>query len=279
MIGKQATFICPAAKDNVLALGWLTQFPTILTTFSSVSNSFRISFGVHIFDVPMTSDSLYYISKEQVKLILTHVNSVSNNVKADVSKAYSKEQLTRAHEVRRLHYALLHPADAVLIKALKYGLLLGTRLTAQDVYLYRLIFGACPCCLAGKTISPSYTTSFSPPALMPGQIVHVDLIPFPEICLGGIQYHLLACDEFSTYVHSFAMKTKSNIDIIVAFTSLVSYFKQFGHDVKFIHSDHESALISATSYLNSQGIQHNTITLYQHEQNLNVMFKLSMLDF
>jgi hypothetical protein len=115
VIGKQATFICPSAKDNVLALGWLSQFPTILTTFSSVSNSFRISFGVHIFDVPMTSDSLYYISKEQVKLILTHVNNVTTNVKANVSKAYSKEQLTRAHEVRRLHYALLHPADAVLI--------------------------------------------------------------------------------------------------------------------------------------------------------------------
>ena len=92
----------------------------------------------------MTSDSLYYISKEQVKSILTHVNIVTNNVKADVSKAYSNEQLTRAHEVRRLNYALLHPAYAVLIKALKYGLLLGTRLTAQDMYLYRIIFGSCP---------------------------------------------------------------------------------------------------------------------------------------
>ena len=118
-----------------------------------------------------------------------------------------------------------YTADAVLIKALKYGLLLGMRLTAQDVYLYRLIFGAYPCCLAGKMFSPSYTMSLSPLALMPGHIVHVDLIPFPEICLGDIQYHMLAFDEFSAYVHSFAMKTKSNIDIIVAFTSLVSYFK------------------------------------------------------
>jgi hypothetical protein len=33
---------------------------------------------------------------------------------ADVTKAYSKEQLTRSNEVRRLHYALLHPADAAL---------------------------------------------------------------------------------------------------------------------------------------------------------------------
>ena len=76
-----------------------------------------------MFDVPMTSDSLYYISKERVKTILRHVNSITNNVKADVSKAYSKEQLARANEVRCLHYALLHPVDEVLIEALKYGLL------------------------------------------------------------------------------------------------------------------------------------------------------------
>ena len=84
----------------------------------------------------MTSDSLYYICKEQVKLILTHLDNVTTNVKADVSKVYSEEQLTRENEVRRLHYALLHPADAVLMKALKYGLLLGTRLTGPDVYLF-----------------------------------------------------------------------------------------------------------------------------------------------
>ena len=124
----------------------------------------------HIFDVPMTSDSLYYIGKEQVKTIFTCVNSVTNNVKADVSEANSKEQLTRANEVRRLHYALLHAADAALIKSVKYGLLLGTRLTADYVYFYRLIFGACPCCLADKTIIPSYTTFLSPPALMLGHI-------------------------------------------------------------------------------------------------------------
>jgi len=134
-------------------------------------------------------------------------------------------QLTRPNEVRSLHYALLYPADAVLISALKFGLLLETRLKAHDVYLYGLIFGAYPCCRAGKMMSPSYTTSLSPPALMPDHIVHVDQIPFPEICLGDIQYHLLACDEFSTYVHSFAMNNKRIIDIIVAFNSLVSYFK------------------------------------------------------
>ena len=46
------------------------------------------------------------------------------------------------------------------------------------------------------------------------------------------------------------MKTKNNSDIIFALTSLVLYFEQHGYDTKFIHSDHEIALISATSFLN-----------------------------
>ena len=85
---------------------------------------------------------------------------------------------------------------------------------------------------------------------MPGSVGHIDLIFFPEISLGGIQYHMLICDEFSTYLQSFAMNTKSNSDIIVALISLVSYFKQYGYDIKVIHYDHESALISATSFIN-----------------------------
>ena len=36
-----------------------------------------------------------------------------------------------AHEARKLHYTLLHPSDPVLMKALKYGLIVGTQ-TAQD---------------------------------------------------------------------------------------------------------------------------------------------------
>ena len=86
--------------------------------------------------------------------------------------------------------------------------------------------------------------------------------------LGVRQYHMLVCDEFSTYLHSIAMKTKNSSDIILALTSLVSYYKQYGYDIKSIHSDHETALISATTFLYQQGIQYQTISPYQHEQKL-----------
>jgi len=69
-------------------------------------------------------------------------------------------------------------------------------------------------------------------------------------------------------IHFNAMKTKSNSNLIAALTSLVSYFKQYGYDIKVIHSDHEGALISATSFINQQGIQYHTISPYQQEQKL-----------
>jgi len=73
-IGHQVAFICPSDKDNVLSLGWMTQFPSIVTTFSNMDNAFRIKFWSKTFTVPMASDSLYYLSKSHVKLLLTHVN-------------------------------------------------------------------------------------------------------------------------------------------------------------------------------------------------------------
>jgi len=131
-----------------------------MTTFNSIDNIYRIAFGNTIFNIEMAKDSLHYLSKEQVQQILTHVNHVT-----------------------REHYALLHPSDATLIKPLKYGLIVGTRLTSQDVYLYRLVFGVCPCCLAGKTKNSSFSESKTPSFLMPGHTVNVDLIPFNEKCV------------------------------------------------------------------------------------------------
>ena len=56
----------------------------------------------------MAKDSFYYLSKEQIQQILTHVNNVSQRVKVDITKVFCKEQISRANEVRRWHDALLH---------------------------------------------------------------------------------------------------------------------------------------------------------------------------
>jgi hypothetical protein len=151
IVGNSPVLICPNISDNIISQGWLAENKSIITTFNSVDNSYTIAFGATKFRINMANDRLYYLSKDQIKQILTHVNNVTNLVKVDKGTVFTKEQLTRANEVRSLHYSLLHPSDSTLIKSLKYGLIIGTRLTAQDVYVYRLVYGACPACLAGKT--------------------------------------------------------------------------------------------------------------------------------
>jgi hypothetical protein len=80
--------------DNVLSQGWLAKHKSIMTTFNSIDNTYRIAFGNTIFNVEMAKDSLYYLSKEQVQQILTHVNHVTQHVKVDVTKVFTKEQLS-----------------------------------------------------------------------------------------------------------------------------------------------------------------------------------------
>jgi len=93
---------------------------------------------------------------------------------------------------------------------------------------------------------------------MPEYIIHIDIIAFTDICEGSIQYHLLyftllCCDEFSTHLPSFPMRTKSNNDIILAFTLMISFYKQHGYTIQIIPSDHETTILSAQVFLNHQG--------------------------
>ena len=101
------------------------------------------------------------------------------------------------------------------------------------------------------------------------------MFPFTDLTLPpllkyvwGIQHHVRKRDEFSTYLYSIPMKTKSKSDIITVFTTLIAYFKQFGYDIHTLHSDHESSLMSAMVFLNQQGIKYLTIAPYQHEQKV-----------
>ena len=105
---------------------------------------------------------------------------------------------------------------------------------------------------------------------MLGHIVHINIIPFTEMCVGGIQYHLLCCDEFSTNLQSFPRKTKSHTDVILGFTTMIAFYKQYGYTVQVIQSDHETTILSAQIFLNQQGIQVKTIAPYQHEQKLEL---------
>jgi len=72
---------------------------------------------------------------------------------------------------------------------------------------------------------------------MPERIAHA---PFTDICIGGIEHHLLCCDDFSTHLQSFPLK--SNNDTILAVTLTIAFYKQHGCTIKVIHSDGRGAV-------------------------------------
>ena len=51
---------------------------------------------------------------------------------------------------------------------------------------------------------------------------------------------------------------------------MIAFYKQYGHTIYVIHSDHETTILSAQIFLNQQGIQLKTIAPYQQEQNLEI---------
>jgi len=74
---------------NVLSQGLLAQNKSIMTTFNSTDNIYRISFGNKTFHISMAKHSFHYLRKEQVQQILTHVNNISQHVKVDITKVFS----------------------------------------------------------------------------------------------------------------------------------------------------------------------------------------------
>jgi hypothetical protein len=76
----------------------------------------------------------------------------------------------------------------------------------------------------------------------------------------------LICNHF--------LKSKSNQDIILAFTLMISFFQQYDYSVQIIHSDHENTILSAQTFLNQQNMH-----LINMSENWNAMFKQLMVDF
>ena len=97
IVENSPILICPTMTDNVLSQCWLAKSKSIMTTYNSIDNVCCISFGNTTFRIEMPNDSLYYLSKDQVRKVLALVNNIDNNVKIDVTKVFSKEQLVRAN--------------------------------------------------------------------------------------------------------------------------------------------------------------------------------------
>ncbi len=168
-----------------------------------------------------------------------------------------------------MHNILMHPSNTRLIAALDSGLIVGTPLTATDVRNAAAIYGKCIHCMAGKITRPSYSSSSTTlPAQRVGSILHCDLYGFSETTIAGNKYFLLCVDEFSGYLSFIVLKSKSSPSICEGFKKLIMHYRSHKHTVVMIHADSENNLSSCETYLNSEGIQLQSVPPYQHEQRM-----------
>jgi len=74
--------------------------------------------------------------------------------------------------------------------------------------------------------------------LMPGHVVHVDLIPHLLKYVWGIQHHVYICDEFSTYfiICIQSMKSISNSDV-TAFNTMIKQMLSVSELTRFLEAE------------------------------------------
>jgi hypothetical protein len=214
-------------------------------------------------------------SYSQEAFTTTQDDKLSDNItrEEEVDKkkqmiVYTKEQIARAQEVIKLHLSLDHPSNYNLINALNNGIILGTRLTEQDVVRSEHVFGKCIHCIAGKTVKPAFKPSESEPAEKIASIIHADIHTFSDLTIGSNVGCIISVDEFSCYIYVVMLKSKSMLYLNLAFDDIISHYKLYGHSVVKFQTDSESNLGACTIHLTEVGVILEQVPPYQHAQRI-----------
>lgn len=185
-----------------------------------------------------------------------------------VIKHYTPEERSRALKAWRLCPLLGHPGFETIKRDLNNNCLLGTNLTARDVTNGVELYGPCLGCLEGKMRGPDETPSTSPPAYEVGEHLHADIVPLSAVSIGGGTVMLAAVDEKSGYFSLVIMPDKGAKTIGTSFEHIVSFYKTYGHTVKKVTTDSESALLKAKQPLGLLGVQLTATPAGMHEKRV-----------
>jgi hypothetical protein len=166
----------------------------------------------------------------------------------------SSDEIRRAHEARRLHENIGHPSDGVLSTALDNGNLRDCNLTSQDVRNMRALIGPCAACYEGKATMPRGVPGL-PPTTAPGELLHIDLLEYPVLTLGGYKWALIAVDDYTGFMSVIGMRNKNTTSIRDALQTLVTFYNQFRLRVNVFMMDAEHTLAAQGPYLAQWGIR------------------------
>ena len=149
------------------------------------------------------------------------------------------EQRDRCERANLLHRTkAIHCSDDVLCEALSTGRFPEWNLTPADVRLNRRLRGACVhCLLAKKKAAPTYTSA-TPPATLPGQVLHMDLKTRSSKSPGGKSVVIRMSDEFSGYHSLETAFSKEPKELFKSITAMVdTLYAANGHVTMQINAD------------------------------------------
>ena len=164
----------------------------------------------------------------------------------------------RAEEARRLHCALGHPSDHAMRLTLA-TVMTNSSCNASDVTTAHKLFGECIDCAKGKQtlITTGGTHNL---AMEVGQVLHTDII-FGRNGKDVITKKptmaswLLCVDELTGYMLIVEIVTKATDKLLEGLLKVTSFFQRYGHVVRKVMIDSESALKSCTVQMGSKGIE------------------------
>ena len=202
--------------------------------------------GPPVFVAPRDSDRMYRCTHTDI------INAANRRImNCHLEKAvFSKEEIVRAELALTAHRAG-HPSDKQLILQILGGPYVHLGLVRQDVLNMRQIHGPCEACIMKANKAPTPSASLSPPAALPAQHLHADLVHLPFS--NKVVLHVR--DDFSRYVMGVNLRTKSKTDVTGnGWGAILTFFRQFRHKIEAVTTDSELIFKECRPWLAKEGV-------------------------
>lgn len=170
--------------------------------------------------------------------------------------------------IEMLHQALNHAGKARLLLAVESGLFPEWNISREEVK--KADFSKCQGCLIGNAAfkippqSASYRGRTGMPVKM-GERVHCDLV-FVRRQDKLVTNYLLGVEEASGYKTLVRLKNKNKQSVLEAIKIMQGFYRSFGHTVRGVHWDRETAVAALEAELLMQGITSVQVGAGTHER-------------
>lgn len=227
-------YICPHTPTNIVSLNLLKRKFVILydshssDAFVCTSKDHCIAFKYH--------DSGFWVYKGACD---RPASGSTRFIAAPImvgksGKVYSSVEVSRAKEFQRFHSCRAHLGDTAAKRNFDANVYTDCPLTSKDVDNARDIFGPCPYCQVGKTVTPGSVDATNIPTAELGTSIHVDLVTF-----FGFGPFCLASEDHINYLMIQMLSSKATLNLVPALVSFIDHLHGLNFTVSHISTDRE----------------------------------------